>query len=253
MRRHRVFDVKHDAASQTATELLAPLQQEFGVKLFGPIIGPVSYPANMQEGLGHAISSLYWTLDTFLIGLFNKVQIDIDLAAFLGAAATVRHASRNMMLRTTLASLEGVLRTYRAYDSPAIVARPAAQLELITLFNQLVEDSAYVAASKQASALGIPGRLHRALVLLRRACERVLRRPTYRKTLDLGSRVVEAATHVPVPDSEVAEQLLAQGRGFLPPVVRVRTHIVNAIKAWEHAFPERTSDWVIPYSDDRAR
>ena len=236
--RKRVQLVDDSLALQRAKALLNPISEEFQVFYeYEVVVGNATLP----KSLDRALARLFFQLPTYLLGMQYQLQVDIDIEEFRKAIETVRGSTRNPDGRAVLATLLGILRTYRKQDLSAITALPRAKPELVELFSRLIEDQTYLENSANAHGIGFPERLERSLVLVRRGCASIVSRKPFRQIFTLGSRAVEAAICLPVPNSEVTEQLLR--RDFLPPIVELQPVIRDAIRMWEKTNPTLTSEW----------
>ncbi len=237
--KRRVQLIDDSSAFQHTKALLNPISEEFEVVLdeHGALVGNKRLP----KSLDRALTYLFFELSTYLLGMQYQLQVDIDLERFQKSIKIIKDSARNPDGRAVLAALLGILRTYRKQDLAALAALPDAKSELVELFSQLIEDQTYIENCANAYGIGFPGRLKRCLVLIRRGCESIVSRKPFKQMFNLGSRAVEAATCVPMPNSEVTERLLK--RDFLPPMVKIRPIITDAIKMWEKTNPDLRSEW----------
>jgi hypothetical protein len=88
-----------------------------------------------------------------------------------------------------------------------------------------------------AELIGVPARMTQAVVSLRRAAERLIRKPKFKGTLYTATTSISAATSVPLPNSDIAEQLLA-GTQYLPPLLSLGASTRRAHEAWKLAEPD---------------
>ena len=230
-KRVRLLDTTKER--QQGDALFCPVAEEFSIKLSH---GGLSFQANTFEDHGEAFANIYFALEPLLIGINHEVEIDIDLAHVLQSVRAVRSQSRNPAARGILATLEGILGSYRAEFVPGLRAIPDSRSALVEAFVNLVEDQQYRDLSRNANWLGVPERSKRAITLMKRNVSALLRKRPFKQIFSFGSEAIEMATQIPIPGSEDAESLLATG--FLPPIIDIRSPLARAVENWKAADTE---------------
>ena len=223
----RVKTVPCEPVLKKAQGLLAPVTEEYSVRFDGSGFSSETRDKKVYE----ALCTMYFEFLEYLLGMEYHTQIDIRLHDLWNAVSTIRGHCRSPRSRSVLAALEGLLRVYVPIDCDALVATPAASAEMVRLFGELVEDADYLRASKTAHRLGLPKKVARSLVLLRRRVETIVKSRRFGQLFTLGTKAVTAATKVPMPDSQAAVEILAPG--FLPPVVSQRDALEAGLSSWE--------------------
>ena len=99
----------------------------------------------------------------------------------------------------------------------------------------LFEDELYREMSAAGWLIGIPARIDRAIVVFNRCARRVAKSPVFKPIVNLTSKVITAAIHVPIPDSDIGS-LIAK-RGFMPPIVALQNIRQEARDAYLRAAP----------------
>lgn len=225
----RVQVVDEQKNFQDLVALLGPLTEEYSVDFDGGTFGCSAIDRVVWDGL----AELYFALDMFLLAMTHRTELDISLGRLKSNVKTLRHACRNPSSRAILSSIEGVLNTYQTLNCKALYVNPHAKPQLVNVFNDLIEDSAYRNAAKQAHTLGIPAKALRALTIMGRCLEDILTRSPFKQLFNLGGRAIEASTNIPIPASDVAKELLS--RGFLPPIISTQEAFKQAKRAWNDA------------------
>lgn len=259
LRKHvRGLDAEEARAYRRAAALLRPVTEEFGRGYgeCGRLASPedLSQPSKrsvtslsgykrLPQPLEEAIVDLFFSMPVFFLGLDEQMQVDLNASMLRDTLRLIRCETRGQTARIVLASLEGIFNTYRQNAVNGLTAS-AASTDLVDCFLALVEDREYQELSAYASELGIPERAKRALVLIKRGCKSILLRKPFRQLFTLGTRAIETATQIPLPDSEAAEQLLC--KGYLPPFVPVSSAIKEAVRAWERNNPDKPHRWTPP-------
>jgi hypothetical protein len=217
--------------------IFTPIAEEFQIEPKGLAL---TLQAKLSEDLQRAIGTLYLSLYDFLVGLENELQIDIDLPSTRASIATVRRSSRNPNSRANLAILSGILESYQLRTPDSLVLRSSAPDRLVSVFQEFIQDETYRLLSTQTHSLGFPAHLQRSLIILGRLAKQIAAKERFRQLVCVGSRVIAAATHVPVPDDETFAHLVR--KGYLPPIVSLDKAFQKAKEAWKSAAP----DLVVP-------
>lgn len=225
----RVRTVDCRRAIEHSLALLQPIGEEFQVEFGG--VGFMGFRRTIEHELKMALFTIGCSLPVFLGGVYDRLQIGIDLAAFRRAVKHVRASARNPSGRAILAAIEGVLNTYNITQIPEIRYNSEARPDLVENFQRLVEDQAYLIMSRNAHRLGLTDKSKRAIVLMRRAAKAVLSRKWSRKVLDLGSQTLQTASGLPMPKTEIAAQLLEPG--YLPSIVNLSPILRATHSAWD--------------------
>ena len=222
-----------DIAYQRVFAMMAPIAEELDLKL-DP--GAIGYYKSLKKQVITATANLYFGLHTFLLGIENQLQIDIDLPALQSSVHLLRQELRNPKGRGLVSVLEGLLATYKPVSIPATAIRSTAADQLIKLFEEFVQDETYCHLSEQSNKLGFPQRAKRATTLVGRYAKKLVSKPAFRKVADLSSKGITIATQVPLPDSEMCGALIPSG--FLPPVVSLKKAMHSAHKQWQTQRPD---------------
>jgi len=187
--------------------ILAPIAEEFNIELGTYFI---KYRKTLPEDLSSAIADLSWHLRSFLLGLEHELQIDIDLQRTQKAISILRQVSRNPDSRANLAILSGIFETYRQM-------------------------------SVHVHSLGFPTRMRRSITIVGRLAKRLVTKAPFRQIVNLCSKGITTATHVPVPDSEMCASLIK--KDYFPPIVSFQKAVYQAV---EEAWISTKPDFVAP-------
>lgn len=231
-RRIVIVDKKQKCRSR-ADAILAPMADEFQVTLRGP---GIEFRRALDPEVQRAIAVVYFYLYTYLLGLENELQIDINLGSFKESISVLRKASRNPEFRATLAILAGVLETYSPQSITTFELRSSAPDRLVTLFQEFIADETYREMSTHTHLLGFPIHLQRSMTLLGRLAKQLVTKSPFKDLVNLSSKGISAATSLPIPTSEMYEPLLKTG--YLPPIVSYGGAVQKAREAWALANPD---------------
>lgn len=230
-RRVRLLDEKgHIQAKCDA--LFADIAEELHLELGGRAVG---MPEIGSTDVHAAAAGLYLDFYPYLVALEYEMEVSASVTDWADQADAVRGAIKNPEARAILAAISGLSRTYRRIESEHALVRSDAHPRLIEHFEELIEDQAYKHLSEHTRLLGIPTKLEFAKSRMRSALRSLLEKPLARELLSEGSRVITAASSVPLPDAGSFSRLLT--KSYLPPVVSFSETVRRAKAVWEQARP----------------
>jgi hypothetical protein len=231
--RIKVVDTNGRVGEQ-ARAILAPVVHGLGGQLIPTepgTPGALSIPLTVEPEHSQAVGWLFPRLYDFLLGLRYGLHVDIDLEGFKGRLHLLRSVVTDSSASMTLATLHGLLSTYRAVELPGIALTSHATSEQIAFYKAFIEDSSYQELSKSAGAIGSIGLDMRHMVeMMARTARSIVQKPFFAPVSNLVTKLVSASTSTPVPDSELARSLLS--RSYLPPIVSLSEAISDAHQRW---------------------
>ena len=216
---------KNFMAEKETDSILQPLMDEIGAERDDP--GHI-YSDRTPEELMEPFAFLAYSLETFLIGLRNRCQIDIDIELALSATNYLRTNITSIEARANLAILEGIFSTYETVNVDGLRSVSKSKSETVNQFEQLLQDSLYQELSNNCSLRGIPPKIKNALANIRRLAARLLKQDGFNKLYTAGSKATTLATGIPMPETELAERLLESN--YLPPIVDLKSAIEDVTK-----------------------
>ncbi|MGB7061041.1 MAG: hypothetical protein WBF13_01650 [Candidatus Zixiibacteriota bacterium] len=235
--RKRVAIVDHRFEQLRATHsLLTPVYEEFGIRPRGGAF-KIRRVSNCPEDLNtERIPLLAMLLYDFMLGLKHGLHVDIDLKFVQGVLEELAGIARSPEGRARVSILQGIFNCYRPRRTTSLTIPKVADRKLLRMFDDLVEDVTFQELSRERYLLGFPTRLKRSLTNIKRCARDILDKKPFQGVFDLSSKIVHAATSVPVPDSEFAKSLLNQK--YLPPVVSIGPLLEKARRTWMKISPE---------------
>jgi hypothetical protein len=228
-KRIQVID-KRRAILESSNLFFSPIAAEFGLKVGA---WSLSRMREIPEDLETAVVDLYFSMYAFFLGLEYQLEIDLDMRFMKQSVETLRARAREPESRARLAVLSGVLNCYETASVDTIVLKPAANTRQIELFAEFVQDEAYKELSRTFHNLGYPDRFKRSVTVIGRIARKLMTQAPFKQLIDVSSRIISAASNLPLPDSELGAVLVR--RKYLPPVVPVRQALSRAKEAWERA------------------
>jgi hypothetical protein len=214
--------------------ILAPVQEEFQVRLTktdSPGEYALGVERDVSEELRQAIPTLFFLFRTFVFGLENELQIELDLDSIKQATNTIRRNSQSPETRMNLAHLSGLFEAYEQQNITSLGIVPKAYDENIAIFQELIEDQIYKNISQQSHSLGIPSLLQKAKSNIKRLSKQLITKTPYKQILTLSSKIFTAATGIPAIDSDWAASFLK--KKYLPPIITFDKAIHKAHEAWK--------------------
>jgi hypothetical protein len=230
-KRIRVIDKKR-ATLESSNLFFSPIAEDYGFKvgawsLFSPLRGEI------PDILELAVVDLYFNMYAFFLGLEYQLEIDINIKSMKQNTKVLRAKARDPESRKRLAVLTGILNCYSSKSVDSIVLKPDTNVRLVELFSEFVQDETYRQISRSFHELGYPARLKRSLTIIKRLARKLVTQAPFKQVIDVSSRIIAAASRLPVPDSKLGASLVQ--KKYLPPIVPVRQAVGRAREAWEKA------------------
>jgi nucleoside phosphorylase len=182
------------------------------------------------------LSQLFEGTYSLFLALRYKLQIDIDIKALAEAAAALRGELRDSAARTNLASLSGLLRSYKAWEIKTIELVLEGRHDRVDPFDYFWRNPAFRHLSHQQYLIGIPQQTEGALRTIERLSNDLIH-----DTNDLLQNVpraqtLQASVGIPDPLSQLEHE--ANVNGFFPPIIPLRGLMWRASKNWGRQLPE---------------
>ena len=89
--------------------------------------------------------------------------------------------------------------------------------ESATLFMDLLEDEAFRDLSAAGWLMGIPAKADQAIAKFGRCVRRIVNSRLFKPLMNLTSKGISTATHLPMPDCEIGA--LIATKGYMPPII----------------------------------
>ena len=216
-------------STQIALKLFEPFFDEYGLEA---IDGGVRHIRTLQDddqkNIAAAGIASFFHIPVFLSALELRAQCNFDLAQFIANLTLVKNHSRSPETRANCASLLGIFSSYKTATHHALISNSNAPEELARRFSDFTQDLYFQKLSEEIHSLGFVKRGLSAIPKINRLVRQTFDRNSTKKIMDYGSKAVTVATGVPLPDSSLADSLLAQQ--YLPPIVDLNPAILRAKK-----------------------
>lgn len=216
--------------------IMAPILEEFGMVMHEPGLLRCMKTTPVDVDLATKVLTIASDLETFLLGLHYRLQIDVKLGTLKQCVNGVRRSSRNPDSRANLAVLAGILDTYEPQTVSCLALQPQASQDLTDLFKQFVQDVTYREISNHQYTLGFPARIKRSTVLIGRLVKTMVTKGRLKHLVKTGTKLISAASRAPELDTELAALLLT--KSYLPPIVSLQEAVCRAHEDWQSAGPD---------------
>lgn len=227
--RIKIIDKKRSVLN-SSNLFFAPIAEDFGLKVGA---WSLTRMREIPESVELAVVNLYFNMYAFFLGVEHHLQIDIDIQLIKKSIEILREQARNPECRAGLAILTGVFNCYVPTNVNSIILKPTSSDRLVELFVEFVQDEVYRQISCSYHDLGYPDRLKRSLTVIGRLSKKLVTKAPFKQLIDVSSKIITAASSLPIPDSEFGESLVR--KKYLPPIVPVRQAMERAREAWEKA------------------
>jgi hypothetical protein len=227
-----IVDKKNESFAKYGA-ILTPIQREFEIRLrrtdHQGVLALHIGRKDVSDELRHALATLFFDLRTFLIGIQNELQIQMDLNKIKRATDIVRLNIQNPEARFMLASLLGLFNTYEEHDITSIGIIPTDYRINLENFEKLVNDQIYKNMSQESHRLGFPEKLHKSKMALKQYTKQVVTKSPYKEIATISTKIITAVTNLPFEIDWLAALFK---KPFMPPIITFDKAIQKAHAAW---------------------
>ena len=254
MRRISIID--DTCEIESVDRLLHPLMIQLGIKV-DDNTGDLKKPKDLSQKLFSAFRQTRRDIKCMALGLNKSVQIDIDPNAAIASARVLRQVSHGPTSRIILANFEGFFSYYKEIEFNAVAPPTSVPATMISLFDELVNDSQYGEYSEAVAALSIPHRRSSALSKIRTLGRAMASSNVIARGWNFVAKSVNVWTGVPIPDSNTLSALVSDKS--LPAIIDLQPARQRALTMWmssaDHElpynrsgrpFPKEEVDWLPP-------
>lgn len=191
----------------------------------------LKFKKNTPRELIQTVNNVHSIVKKLAIGFNHGIQIDINPDASVQALRYLRETVKDPQTRLVLAQLEALMGLYEnvSFNAPT-PPKDNPPLEIISIFDRLINDQAYLEYSDSVALLSDPSSRDRALIQIREL-ERGVRSLSFISSgWNYAAKVIKAWTGVPVPESNTISNLI-QGRS-LPALIDLQVARENAVSMW---------------------
>ena len=220
-------------------------------------------PKNLPKSVFLAAQSIRRDLKRMALGFNHSLQVDLDPELASVSLRKLRKYVRRTSARAILADLEGLFSYYEDVQFDSISLRPRAPADMISLFDQLVNDPQYLELSQTVAVLSDPRQRRGALSRLSGIGRSIMSSNRITTGWNYTTKLMKAWTGVPIPDSSALSILMTAKE--LPSLTNLHPARERATEMWmtsaNHNVPCRRSgaplsgeeiDWLPPCKSVRA-
>lgn len=234
--RKRVCVVDDTPEREAVRHLLCHVRKELGVEEAEDGT-KYHFPKTMSQDIKRKVSLIHRTLLQLATGFNHNLQVGVFPASVQAAIRSLRGSLHQTNSRIVLAQLEGILAVYEdvTFESPQ--PPTVAPVELVSLFDRLVNDPDYLKLSDAVSKIAAPQTRTAALSMAREWGRKFLSNSVFAKGWNYAGKAVKAWTGTPVPEAD-ALMTIVSGKQF-PLLVDLRTARKRAVTSWRTTVNSR--------------
>ncbi len=197
-------------------------------------------PKGETSSAHEAATSLYFTLENFLIGMSKNIQVEYDLDSVMTHLAALNSSLRDHDGRSRVSILSMIFNSYTKIDVDSLTIATSDAREKAQVLWEILEDDQYRALSETTYLLGLPRKARRAVRLVSRRVRHVVESKRISATLALSRKSVSTALSTPDIEPSLLRDLLFVPKYF-PPLIEARSAVSRAYKAWSTTNPDLLS------------
>jgi hypothetical protein len=234
--RKRVRVVDDTSDRDAVNRMLYPVRKELqiGERNDGQ---DLHFPKAMPHDIRHMVRLIHKSSVHLAIGFNQNLQIGVIPDTVRTAVRALRMHLRDANGRVVLAQLEGFFAVYEevAFESPHPPS--AAPVELVSLFDRLLNDRDYLCLSEAVAEIAEPQKRAAALSRTREWGRRLMSNPVVTKGWNFTGKAVKAWTGAPLPEADALSTIVS-GKQF-PVLVDLRDARKRAVASWRATLNSR--------------
>ncbi len=221
--------------------LLNPIMRHFEVPIRDQYFTHYSIDSFVQSSkisseLNNTIHRVLHSVGRFFLGLQHNLSINFDLHEMIRYIRYIRGHCKDSQLRLSLASFEQILMSYQSIDIPTLGRIHVSRVQAEDSFGQLIEDLSFKELSEHSKNLTISTQIQHSLSGIKRSAQTIVNKPLFKPFFNFGTRCINLATQIPLPDSDFAETLLSSS--FLPPILPLDTILDDTMTYYDRYTPD---------------
>jgi hypothetical protein len=229
--RIKIIDDSNDI--EIVNGLLFNLLKEFNAKIDNNTNKLVFQPSNNK---GHilTIERIHADVKKLVMGFNHSLQISINTISLINDLQKLRSLTTNINSRLILAQLESVLRQYEEFKLDTITSpNKETPIELINIFDKLINDSNYLEYSESIEKLRSPSQRENAIFKLK-SLSRIIGSKSYLGNgWDYLTKIIQLGTGVPLPNSKAIASVI-KNRQF-PIIVNMESAKKRVFENWKNS------------------
>lgn len=230
----RVRRVKPGNARAIVSALMEPLFEEFEVLEDRGALRMRRVERPMTD-ITNSIAGIYFSLYDYVLACREKLCLDFPILSIRDSLDSLLMNTKNPRGRANLATISGVLSSYKSVQLDGLALRSEFSEDSATLLEELLSDELYRNLSSAAGLMAFPIKLQRACVLSGRLARRIAAAKAFKPVVNLLSKTITAATKIPLPDSEIGSLITREG--FMPPIISLKEEMNHAASTYKRINP----------------
>lgn len=242
---------------QTVNRILSAIRKEFSVKI-NEENNYLKFKKDTPRNIINNIQNTHKIVKKLSLGFNHGIQIDINTEVSKCTIRQLRSQIKDTNSRLILAQLEGLLSQYNEIKFQAIAPlKDKKYTEIITHFDELINDSTYLDYSNSITQLSIPDKRNKAISELKNISRIIGSKEYIHNGWNFITKIVKAWSGVPLPESKTIASII-QDKQF-PLLVDMGSARNNALDMWKNStypnnplkqngesFNKHNIDWMPP-------
>ncbi|GHE71977.1 hypothetical protein [Roseivirga thermotolerans] len=231
--RNRIAVIDDTKEIETVRRVLFEIRREFDASM-NDSSNFIKVPKNTPRDLIRALDQLHSDVKKLSMGFNHGIQIGYNARTSMDSIRFLRSKVHNTTSRLVLAQLEGLLNQYENIEFPSIsLPKAGAPIELINIFDQLINDDTYINYSNKITELTFAEKRESALRSLKELSRTIGSKNYISVGWDYLVKVIRVLSGVPIPESK-AISAIVKGQG-LPQLVNLSDAKSNALQIWKNS------------------
>ena len=245
--RKRIVVVDHKRRSlDRLYALLEPLSEEMKVELHKGREGAVGIGVKKDlknqvlDENERSLLNLWLRGYPFLVALDNHLQVELPLELLKLSLIRLDRVFISPEARAHLAIMAGIFNTYERQELGSILYKSLDSTDLVSLFDDFLEDVTFRAMCKASHDLGFPLKMKNSVIRIRSLANELVSKPPFKHILVLGSKIATAAASLPDIEDSISALLLQ--KGYLPPLISLRNVLDQASMKYKESDLSKWSE-----------
>ena len=229
--KNRVTIIEDSAEIETVDRVLFEIRREFDAKLNAES-NFLKLPKNTPRELIKSLDQIHSDVKKLSLGFNHGIQVGFNVENSINSIRFLRGKVQNGTSRLVLAQLEGLLNQYENVEFQAIsLPKEGAPVELINIFDKLINDDSYIDYSNSITELTLTDRRENAVRNLKELSRTISTKSYISVGWDYLAKLIKVLSGVPVPESKAIASIV-KGQG-MPQLIDLSNARTNALDIWK--------------------
>lgn len=214
---------------EAVARILFSLRREFDLEI-SDAENSLRFPKGIEFRTQTQIKQIHDDVKRFAFGFNHGVHIELNIAHSIETIRQIRRKVQDNNTRAILSHFEGILSRYEPLSFGSIVPKNSTPKELISIFDRLLNDPAYIIFSESVSKLSEPETREKTLLEMRDFARRISSTRFVGATWDYITKVLRVWPGIPLPESKDFAAIV-KGRS-VPTIVDLAEPRSRAVENW---------------------